>query len=297
VAGGGQLGNSQVSVTAADDDDGVTVNVPQSALISLQLLVPVAFTDTLYVPSVGLDQVGARVQVRLLLTVVDVLDVPLLPLHFTVGWVTAVPTVTVAGDMGPQASVYVVAAFTVIVPLQVAAAAVLQFPEVVDTFTLLYTPAVGLLQVGAPVQVKPVVTVDDELLLPLQVTVGAVIAVPAVDVPDTLAQESVYDTASTVIVPAQSAVWLLPPQLAVAFTPVIVFAVAIALVISVGAQVIPLVTSVDPQVTLGRVGIAPVRIDCVTLAHVSFLFTVKVPLQVAVWFLQSPAVAIALMLV
>jgi len=66
----------------------LTVNVPQLAVLPLQ--VPeLADTDTLYVPAVGLLQVGAFVQLIPLLTVE--------PLHCTVGGVIAVPAVPVEG--------------------------------------------------------------------------------------------------------------------------------------------------------------------------------------------------------
>jgi len=69
------------------------------------------------------------------------------------------------------------------VPLQVAVFP-LQFPELAaaTAVMLLYVPAKGLLQFGAPVQViRSALTTDDEPLLPLQVTVGLeVIAIPAV---------------------------------------------------------------------------------------------------------------------
>ena len=141
-----------------------------------------ALADTrtlLYVPVVvGLLQFGAPVQLRSLLTVV--------PLQVTAGGVIAVPTVPVVGTLA-QASPEP----TVNVPLQVAVFP-LQFPELADTDTLLYVPATGLPQVGAPVQLRPLLTVVDVLLLPLQVTVGAVIAVPAMPEVGTLAQASEY---------------------------------------------------------------------------------------------------------
>jgi len=63
----------------------------------------------------------------------------------------------------------------------------LQFPELAYTDTSLYVPAAGLLQLGAPVQLRPLLTA-----VPLQVTVGAAIAVPAVPEVGTLAQANVY---------------------------------------------------------------------------------------------------------
>jgi hypothetical protein len=101
--------------------------------------------------------------------------------------------------------------------------------------------------------------------------------------------------AVTVIVPAQEAVWLLPPQVAAAVTPMMVCAVLIAPLMEVGLQVMPLVTALVPQFTVGLVGVCPVVIACVTELQVSLALTVKVP-QVAVCPLQSPAFAVALML-
>ena len=75
---------------------------------------------------------------------------------------------------------------TVNVPLQVAVL-LLQFPAVACTDMSLYVPFAGLLQVGAPIQVRPPLTV-----VPLQVTVGGVISVLAIPVEGTAAQASVY---------------------------------------------------------------------------------------------------------
>ena len=52
---------------------------------------------------------------------------------------------------------------------------------------LLCVPATGLSQFGAPIQLRPPL-----IAVPLQVTVGAVIAVPTVPVAGTLTQTSVY---------------------------------------------------------------------------------------------------------
>jgi len=87
--------------------------------------------------------------------------------------------------------------------------------------------------------------------------------------------------AVTVIVPEQEAVWLLPPQFAVAVTLLIVCAELIALLMEVGLQVMPLVTVAEPQVTVGLAGVCPVAIACVTELHVNLLLTVNEP-QVAV---------------
>ena len=155
--------------------------MPQLAVLPLQFP-ELVDTDTLYVPATGLLHVGTPVQLRPLLTVVDVL---LLPLQVTVGGVIAVPSVPEVGTLA-QVSVYVTGAATVNVPLQVAVLP-LQFPELADTDTSLYVPAAGLLQVGAPVQLRPLLTA-----VPLQVTVGGVIGVPTVPDEGTLAQASVY---------------------------------------------------------------------------------------------------------
>jgi len=75
---------------------------------------------------------------------------------------------------------------TVNVPLQEACIP-LQAPVFGVALTLLYVPAAGLLQVGALVQLMLLLLT----VLPLQVTVGGVIAVPAVPELGTLAQEIV----------------------------------------------------------------------------------------------------------
>jgi len=181
----GTLAQVSVYVTGA-----ATVNVPlQVADFPLQFPELVDTDTPLYVPATGLFQLGAPVQLRLLLTGVVML---LLPLQVTVGAVIAVPAVPVEGTLA-QVSVYVTGAATVNVPLQVAVLP-LQFPEPAYTDTPLYVPATGLFQLGAPVQLRPLLTVVVVLLLPLQVTVGAVIAVPAVPEVGTLAQSSVYVT-------------------------------------------------------------------------------------------------------
>jgi hypothetical protein len=83
-------------------------------------------------------------------------------------------------------------AWTVTVPLQVAVFP-LQFPELADTDMSVYMPPSGLLQTGAFVQLRPLVT-DVEPALLLQVTAGAVITVPSppTNVADMSAQASVY---------------------------------------------------------------------------------------------------------
>ena len=222
----GTLAQESVYVTGA-----VTVNVPpQVAVFPLQLP-ELASTDTLlYVPTAGLFQVGAPVQLRPLLTAV--------PLQVTTGAVIAVPAVPVVGTLA-QVSVYVTGAVTVNVPLHVAVLP-LQSPELADTDTLLYVPASGVVQFGAPVQPRPPLTA-----MPLQVTTGAVIAVPAMPDEGTVAQESTEDIVNV----PQLAVLLLPPQLAVADT---LYVEAVGL-LQTGAfvQVIPVATVLIPHLTVG----------------------------------------------
>jgi len=172
------------------------VNVPLQLAV-LPLHSPeFADTDILpYVPATGLLQFGASIQVRPLLTVV--------PLQVTVGAVIAMPTVPIEGTVAQVSTEP-----TINVPLQVADLP-LQSPEFVETDILLYVPAVGLSQFGAPVQLRPLLTA-----LPLQVTVGAVIAVPAVPDEGTPSQVSTEDTVNV----PQLAVLRLPPQVAVAST-------------------------------------------------------------------------------
>jgi hypothetical protein len=79
-----------------------------------------------------------------------------------------------------------VEADTVKVPLQVAVLPA-QLPELAEIDMLLYVPATGVDQFGAPVQARPLLTAT-----PLQVTAGGVIAVPAVPDEGTLAQARVY---------------------------------------------------------------------------------------------------------
>jgi hypothetical protein len=67
----------------------------------------------------------------------------------------------------------------------------LQFPELADTDMSVYIPPSGLLQTGAFVQLRPLVT-DVEPALPVQVTAGAVIALPSSANVAMLAQASVY---------------------------------------------------------------------------------------------------------
>jgi hypothetical protein len=86
---------------------------------------------------------------------------------------------------------------TVNVPLQVADFP-LHSPELADTDILLYVPAAGVVQFGAFFQLIPLLTA-----VPLQVTIGAVIAVPAMPDVGTLAQAS---TEATDNVPLQVAV-------------------------------------------------------------------------------------------
>jgi len=73
----------------------------------------------------------------------------------------------------------------------------------------LYVPAIGLLQSGAPIQ-----SISSLIVLPLQVTAGAVIAVPAVPDGATLLQVSTEAIANL----PQFAVLELPPQFAVTVT-------------------------------------------------------------------------------
>jgi hypothetical protein len=249
-----------------------TVNVPlQVADFPLQFP-ELADTDTLlYVPAEGLFQAGAPVQLRPLLTVV--------PSQVTVGAVIAVLTMPEVGTVAQEST-----EATVNVPLHVAVLP-LQFPELADTDTLLYVPAAGVLQFGAPVQLRPLLTV-----VPLQVTVGAVIAAPAVPVAGTLEQAS---TEATVNVP-QLAVLVLPPQFAVADT----LYVAAAGLAQFGAfvQVMLLVTVLVPHLTVGCVTAVPVTPVIGIPVQVSSSTegaapTVNVPLQVAVFPLQSPELA------
>jgi len=74
---------------------------------------------------------------------------------------------------------------TVNVPLQ-AADLPLQFPEFADTDMPLYVPISGLLQSGALVQLRPLLTA-----MSLQATVGGLIAVPAMPDEGTAVQVSV----------------------------------------------------------------------------------------------------------
>jgi hypothetical protein len=149
----------------------------------------------------------------------------------------------------------------------------LQFPELVETCTLLYVPATGLVQLNvAGVQVRPVVTADDELLLPVQVTTGGVIAVPAVPDAGTLAQVSVYVTGAgaTVKVPPQVAVLPLQfPELADTDTLLYVPAAGLVQFNVVGVQVRPVATAVPLQVTAGGVIAVPAVPDAGTLAQAS----------------------------
>jgi len=152
---------TDVVVRAAQVSLGFTFNVPQVAVL---LLPPqVAATDTLYEAAVGLAQVGAFVQVRPLVSVV-------LP-HFTVGCVTAVPATPVV-DMPVQVSWSVEGAALITNVPQVA---VLLLPPQVAATDTLYVAAVGLAQVGAFVQVRPLVSV-----VVLHFTVGCVTAVPVI---------------------------------------------------------------------------------------------------------------------
>jgi len=127
---------------------------------------------------------------------------------------------SVAGLYSTVLAQSVGAALTANVPLQLAVFP-LQFPELAATDTSLYVPIVGLDQVGAPVQLRPLLTAVDVPLLLTQVTAGAVIAVPAVPVVGTLAQLSVYVIGlATVNVPLQVAVLpLQSPELADTDTP------------------------------------------------------------------------------
>jgi len=90
-----------------------------------------------------------------------------------------------------QVSVYVAGSVTINVPPQ-SAVFPLQFPELTATDTVLYVPSAGLFQVGAPVQLRPLLTDADVPLLLLQVTAGAVIALPTAPEIGKLAQVSVY---------------------------------------------------------------------------------------------------------
>lgn len=94
----------------------------------------------------------------------------------------------------------------------------------------------------------------------------------------------------TVIVPEQVAVWLLPPQLAIAETVCVPAARALLIF---GVQVMFEVTAVLPQVNCGFVGACVVVTVWVTEPQVSLGLTVSVPEHVAVWPLQSPVVAVA----
>ena len=250
----------------------ITVNVPLQATVSpLQFPEPTDTDILLYVPIAGLFQVGAPVQVRPLLTAV--------PLQVTAGAVIGIPNAPVEGTATQVGT----AAATANVPLQVAVLP-LQFPEPTDTDILLYVPIAGLFQVGAPVQVRPLLTA-----VPLQVTVGEVIAVPAVPVEGTAAQVGTAD--ATVNVPLQVAVLPLQfPELAATDTLLYVPAAGL---LQVGApvQVRPLVTAVPLQVTAGEVIAVPAVPVEGTAAQVSTEATVNVPLQVADFPLHSPELA------
>ena len=142
-------------------------------------------------------------------------------------------------------------------------------------------PAAGLLQFGAPVQLRPLLTV-----VPLQVTVGAVIAVPAVPDDGTVAQTS---TEATVNVP-QLAVCCLPPQFAVADTLYVPAAGLFQL--GAPAQLMPLATVLIPHLTVGCVTAVPVAPVIGIPVQVSSSAegaspTVNVPPQLAVLPLHS----------
>lgn len=147
----------------------------------------------------------------------------------------------------------------------------------------LYVPAIGLLQFGAPIQSRSLLL----MVVPLQVTAGAVIAVPVVPDGGTKPQAN---TEATVNVP-QLAVLMLPPQLAVADT---LYVEAEGLnQAGAFAQVILVVISLIPHLTVGcviAVLVTPVigiPMQVSSSAEGAGL-TVNVPLQLAVLPLHSP---------
>jgi hypothetical protein len=147
----------------------------------------------------------------------------------------------------------------------------------------LYVPAIGLLQFGAPVQSRLLLLTVE----PLQITAGAVIAVPTVPAGGTVAQVS---TDAIVNVP-QLAVLMLPPQLAVADT----LYVEAAGLNQVGAfvQLMSVVTVLTPHLTVGCVIAVPVTPVIGIPMQVSSStegagLTVNIPLQMAVLPLHSP---------
>jgi hypothetical protein len=124
-------------------------------------------------------------------------------------------------------------------------------------------------------------------VLPSQVTVGAVIAMPAVPDDGTVAQAS---TEATVNVP-QLAVCCLPPQFAVADT---LYAEAVGLSQSGAfAHAMPLVIVLIPHLTVGCVMAVPaipvigIPVQVSSSADGAAI-TVNVPLQLAVLPLHSP---------
>jgi len=156
----------------------------------------------------------------------------------------------------------------------------------------LYVPASGLLQSGALNQSRSLLIVLLIVVL-VQVTVGGVIAIPAVPDVATLLQES---TEAIVNVP-QLAVLLLPPQLAVADT-LYVENVEAAGLFQFGAfvQVMLVVTVLVPHLTVGGVIAVPATPVVGIPVQVSWSasgaeLTVNVPLQVADLPLQFPELA------
>jgi hypothetical protein len=155
-----------------------TVNSPQLAVLLLPPQFAVA--DTLYVLAAGLAQTGAFAQVIPVATV--------LTPHLTVGCVIAVPANPVAGIPVQVSWSAEGAAPTVNVPLHLADLS-LHSPELTNTNMSLYVPIAGLLQFGALTQSKPLLTT-----VPLQVTVGGIIAMLAMPVEGTAVQVSAYVT-------------------------------------------------------------------------------------------------------
>jgi len=199
------------------------------------------------------------------------------PLQVTFGAVIAVPTVPVEGKVAQEST-----EVTVNVP-QLASLVLL--PSQRALANTLYVAAAGLLQFGAFAQIMLVVGA----LMP-HLTVGCVIAVPAIPVAGIPVQvsSSAEGAALTVNVPPQVAVLpLQSPELADTDMPLYV---PITGLFQFGAfvQLRPLPTAVPLQVTVGGVIVVPTKPVEGTAAQVSTEATVNVPLQVAVLPLQSP---------
>jgi len=123
--------------TAAELELGITVNVPQLAIL---LLPPqLAIADTLYTEAAGLLQFGALVQAMP--------DVTVVTPHLTAGCTIATPETPLAGIPMQESSSAEGAALTVNIPLQ-SAVLPLHSPEPAATDMPIYVPAAGSSQLG-----------------------------------------------------------------------------------------------------------------------------------------------------